>query len=198
MAERTEHELLTLLGARKGHFLLESGHHGDLWLDLELLCVDPGQVGRLASELAQRLSRYECAAVCGPLIEGAFAALMTASELKLEFFYSEPFRGSGTEPLYPVNYRIPGAMRPLLQGKRVAIVNDVVNAGSAVMGTFQDLIACGAKPIALGALLVLGDWASKFAVEKGLPLESLNTAGNVIWRPAECPLCASGVPLENR
>lgn len=27
-----------------GHFLLESGHHGDLWLDLELLCLRPRQI----------------------------------------------------------------------------------------------------------------------------------------------------------
>ena len=34
-------DVLSLLAARKGHFLLESGHHGDLWLDLELLCLRP-------------------------------------------------------------------------------------------------------------------------------------------------------------
>jgi len=27
--------VLELLSARRGHFLLESGHHGDLWFDLE-------------------------------------------------------------------------------------------------------------------------------------------------------------------
>ena len=32
-----QQELLTLLAARKGHFRLESGHHRNLWLDLEPL-----------------------------------------------------------------------------------------------------------------------------------------------------------------
>ena len=31
-------DLIDLIPARGGHFLLESGHHGELWLDLELLC----------------------------------------------------------------------------------------------------------------------------------------------------------------
>src|SRR5688500_1121892 len=36
-----EDELLTLIHSRTGHFLLESGHHGNVWLDLELLCHHP-------------------------------------------------------------------------------------------------------------------------------------------------------------
>jgi hypothetical protein len=38
-----------------------------------------------------------------------------------------------------VKYRIPPALRSQVRGKRVAIVNDVINAGSAVRGTFLDL-----------------------------------------------------------
>ncbi len=52
LSERIE----SLLASRKGHFLLESGHHGDLWLDLELLCLRPGPVRRIAVELAAQLS----------------------------------------------------------------------------------------------------------------------------------------------
>ena len=38
-------EVAALLPWRKGHFKLESGHHGDTWLNLELLCVQPGAGG---------------------------------------------------------------------------------------------------------------------------------------------------------
>src|SRR5262245_33475515 len=44
-----------LLARRTGHFRLESGHHGDLWLDLERLCLRPEPVQRLAAALAKRL-----------------------------------------------------------------------------------------------------------------------------------------------
>ena len=34
-------DLLPLVNARSGHFAYESGHHSDLWLDLETLCESP-------------------------------------------------------------------------------------------------------------------------------------------------------------
>jgi orotate phosphoribosyltransferase len=54
-AEIVYKTVLELLSARNGHFLLESGHHGDLWLDLESLCVHPQRVQAVAAELAKRL-----------------------------------------------------------------------------------------------------------------------------------------------
>jgi orotate phosphoribosyltransferase len=82
------------LSARKGHFLLESGHHGDLWLDLESLCLRPQRVQIVAAELAEPLSKLEVDAVCGPLVEGAFVALMVALLLNVQFTYSERFARS--------------------------------------------------------------------------------------------------------
>lgn len=190
-------DLVSLLAARKGHFRLESGHHGDLWLDLELLCLRPTLVRPFAVELAKQLSKHDIEIVCGPLNEGAFVALMVASELDLEFAYSERFAPQQSEVLYPVEYRIPNALRDKVRGKRVAIVNDVINAGSAVRGAFADLKTCGAEPVAIGALLVLGSSASNFARDNNVKLESLALMPNVLWSPSECPLCMAGVPLDN-
>jgi len=79
----------------------------------------------------------------------------------------------------------------------VAIVNDVINAGSAVRGTLSDLEACAARPVAIGTLLVLGSSASRIAADRGVALETLAALPNNIWTPAECPLCLRGVPLAN-
>lgn len=188
-------DIARLLPARKGHFLLESGHHGDMWLDLELLCLHPESVERFAQEIVARLAKHQVEAVCGPLAEGAFVALMVASRLGVPFTYSERFVDPKSEALYPVQYRLPRALRMWIRGKRVAIVNDVINAGSAVRGTFADLEVCGAQPVAIGVLAVLGNLASQFAVEKHLTLETIASLPNNIWAPADCPLCAHGIPL---
>src|SRR5438132_11129782 len=79
MSAETHDDVIALMPARRGHFLLESGHHGELWLDLELLCLAPDPVRRLAARLAARLAPYAIEAVCGPLVEGAFVAMMVAS-----------------------------------------------------------------------------------------------------------------------
>jgi len=187
--------LARLPSARQGHFLLESGHHGELWLDLELLCHDVASAWRQADELAARLSGLAAETVCGPLVEGAFVGLRVAERLGLPFTYSQPQRRSGADGLFPVGYRLPGPLRPKVRGRRVLIVNDVINAGSAVRGTLDDLRACGALPVAIGTLVVLGTAAARLAEEQGLTLVAQAQVSNRIWTPAECPLCRQGLPL---
>ncbi len=188
-------EVTRLLPARRGHFRLESGHHGDLWLELESLCFRVEPVRVLARKLCGLLARHEIDVVCGPLVEGAFVSLMVAEQLGLPFAYATPQPSAGAGGLFPVSYRVPGSLRARVAGRRVAIVNDVINAGSAVRGTVADLRACGATPVVIGALAVLGTAAGRVAVEHRLPLETLCTLPNTLWTPAECPRCARGEPL---
>jgi orotate phosphoribosyltransferase len=191
-------EVMTLLSPERGHFLLESGHHGNLWMDLEALFLDPARIEPLADELARRLAKHDAEVVCGPLVEGAFLALMVAQRLGLPFTYSERFEAADSGGLYPFTYRVPRTLRRYVHGKRIAIVTDVINAGSAVRGTAADLQQCRAQPIFIGALLVLGDWTPAFAAESSMAVESLAALPNELWTPAQCPLCAGNVPLERK
>ncbi len=190
-------ELMNLVHARRGHFRLESGHHGDLWLDLELLCLRPRRIQPFVAELARRLGAYRIDAVCGPLVEGAFVGLMVANELDVEFFYAEQFSKPKGSELFPVTYQLPTALRQRINGKRVAIVNDVINAGSAVRGTYFDLKSCGADTVALASLLTLGDAPKSLADEWNIDLITIGSQPNSIWKPDECPLCAEGTALDN-
>jgi orotate phosphoribosyltransferase len=187
-------EVAALLPWRKGHFKFESGHHGDTWLNLELLCLQPEPVEQLAAVLADCLSEQRPDIVCGPLVEGAFVALMVARRLKVPFTYTERF-DSGSGEMFPVSYRLPGRQREIVAGKRVVIINDVIGAGSAVLGTLKDLYECGADPVAIGTLAARGSSASVLARENGLVLEALASFPGEMWKPSECPLCAAGVPL---
>jgi orotate phosphoribosyltransferase len=189
--------ILKLLSARHGHFLFESGHHGDRWLDLEALFFRPELVRPLAATLASRLRGYDIEIVCGPLVEGSFVGLLVALELGVEFVYSERFFRPSQDGLFPAGYRIPKALRRLVRQKRVAIVNDAINAGSAVRGTFDDLLACDGNMVAIGSLLLLGTSAAEYASSKNVALECLATLPNNLWTQSECPLCAAGNPLED-
>lgn len=188
--------VLELLAARHGHFRFESGHHGSLWLDLELLCVQPRRLQPLAAALAERLAPYGVDWVCGPLVEGAFVAQLVAAELDAGFCYTQPAERPGDQGLFPVDYRVPAALRPLLPDRRVAIVNDVINAGSAVRGTLNSLRRYRAQPVAVGTLAVLGDSAAALARHEGVPLETLAHLASDLWVPEECPLCATGRRLD--
>jgi orotate phosphoribosyltransferase len=179
-------ELLCLLAPRCGHFQLESGHHGDLWLDLDRLFARPVARGRFVAELARRLVVHGVEVVCGPSSGGAFLAQAVAFELETSFAFAERFIALPNR----VRYRVPDGLRSLVRGKRVAVVDDAVNAGSAVRATIADLCACGAKPVAVGALLALGDSGPIF----DLPFENLARLRSHLWVPADCPLCAASRP----
>jgi orotate phosphoribosyltransferase len=186
--------LASLLQVRRGHFELESGHHGDLWLDLESLCLRPRAARALAVQLAARLAHHKPDIVCGPLVEGAFVGLFVAAELNTEFVYTQPQRYSNAGQLFPIQYRLPSGLRQI-GGRRVAIVNDVINAGSAVRGTLADVTTCSAEVVVIGTLLALGSSPTELANEAAVPLEALASVENQLWTPQACPLCAAGLPL---
>jgi orotate phosphoribosyltransferase len=189
-------KILSLVRGRRGHFQLESGHHGDLWLELEALCLRPRELQPFAVRLAAALRKYRVEVVCGPLVEGAYVALLVSLELGCEFVYAERFVSPSREGLFPVEYRFPKALRSAVKGKRVAIVNDVISAGSAVRGAFFDLQSIGAEVVVIGALLGLGDSIEKFAGENHIALELLQRMPHNLWTPEGCPLCAAGEPIE--
>ena len=187
--------ILSLLSVQRGHFSYESGYHGQIWLDLDRLFLDPRLLTPFANQLAERLAPYRIKMVVGPLVGGSFVAQMIATELGTSFGYSEPLPPTADDKLYPVAYRLPTSLAPHLKGKRVAIVDDVVNAGSAVRGTFGALVEVGAKPVVAGALLVLGETALPRLAEHHMTLERLAELPNPLWQPASCPLCARGIPF---
>lgn len=189
--------LLSLLVGRRGHFQMESGYHGEQWFDLEALFKERSRLQPFADELAELLSPHRLDAICGPMTGGAKLATMIATSLNCEYFSTDRIAPPGATGLFPVRYRAPSPQREKLRGKAVAIVDDAISAGSAVRGTHADLLACGARPVALGALFVFGDAAARFAAENNLPLEAMVRMPFGLWKPAECPLCKAGVPFEH-
>lgn len=189
-------DLISFVQGRQGHFRIESGHHGDLWLQLETLCLSSREIQPFAAQLAVKLAPHRPQVVCGPLVEGAFIALLVSLELGCDFVYAERFANPAREGLYPVEYRLPKALHSAVRGKRVAIVNDIISAGSAVRGAFSDLQSVGADIVAIGALLALGDSIGAFAAEHQVALELLHQMPHNLWTAAQCPLCAAGQPLE--
>jgi orotate phosphoribosyltransferase len=102
--------------------------------------------------------------------------------------------------LYRTEYRRLVGVRGRDRGQRVAVVDAInagSNAGSAILGTIADLRARGAEPVEVGALLVRGSAAPRFAEGQDLPLERVASLPNLLWSPSECPLCAAQAPLED-
>ncbi len=189
-----ENNLLDAVSAARGHFRYESGHHGDLWLDLDGLFVDARRSRAWASALADRAAACAPGFVCGPLTGGAFVAQWVAAEIGAGFVHAE----RSVDADGSARYRVPDTLRDRLRGARVLLVDDAVNAGSALLGTLDDLRACGAEPAGFGSLLALGDAAARIGGRFDLPFYTLATLERGMWSAADCPLCAAGMPLIDR
>ena len=187
---------LDLARARRGHFTMESGLHCGLWFDLDAAFVDQAALDPFVTKLAQSLRRYDVEAVCGPLTGGAFVAQLVARLLGSEFFYTIAGAPHGAGSV-AVRYELPPGVGHRLLGKRLALVDDVMSAGSSLRATMTTIEQHGAIPIVIGALAVLGTNGENFFKERGLRLETTGRAPFDAWRQPECPLCAAGVPLED-
>lgn len=190
-------DFLDALPARRGHFLLESGYHADLWLTLDGMFVDTRALAPLVAELAARLRPHAPTAVCGPLLGGAFLAQAIAMALDVAFYFTEPAPAPADTGLFRAKYRLPDELRRRVGGERVAVVDDVISAGSSVRATVEALASAGASAVAAGALLVLGDAAETHFAAQGIPVEAVGRSEFRMWTPEECPLCHGGVPLED-
>ena len=124
--------------------------------------------------------------VCGPLVGGAFVAQSVAAELDIDFCYTARHAGA---------YELPAAFDAAVRGRSVAVVDDVVNAGSAVLGTAAAVRAAG------GLLTSVGAWSPSVTRPRSAALldvrfEHLAALPTALWTVTDCPLCAAGAPLD--
>ena len=175
---------------RRGHFAFESGDHGDAWLELERLFVDPRRLQQAADTLAQKLRGHGADLICGPAVGGALVGQAVAAALDLRFVYAERHvTGDGVE------YVIPPGVRGLVAGARAAVVDDVINAGSAALATIRALRALGAEVVVIGVLVARSSAILPVDAFAGLPVERLAAVDWSLWPASSCPLCAAGAPL---
>jgi orotate phosphoribosyltransferase len=177
---------------RRGHFDLGTGYHGDVWLDLDALFLRPALLRPHVGWLADRLQRHQVDAVCGPLEGGAFLAQAIADRLGAAFLAAH--RAPATRPGEATAYRLP-RVQGGIDGRRVAIADDAVNAGTAVLACSAQLQGRGAVPVAVAALLSLGPASATVAAAMSVPFYATSTIHSQAWPADECVPCASGTPL---
>ncbi len=195
--------LLDTLPSRRGHFLLESGYHSDVWFNLDALFLEPDALAPLLDKLADLLRPHNVSAICGPLLGGAFLAQALAMRMGLHFYYTQPDiahhdeDSSSNDELFKAKYLLPADLRRRISKERVAIVDDVISAGSSVRATALELTDAGATIVVVGTIMLLGNEASRYFEERDVPLVSITQQEFNLWPPHECPLCGGESPLED-
>ena len=189
--------LLDRIGGRRGHFRMESGLHAALWFELDRLFVDPKALDPIVAELTAKLRPYKVDGVCGPLVGGALVAQLLARALDVECYFTERVRGGDASRLFTARYQLPPGLRRHVSGKRLAIVDDVMSAGSSLRATMEEVSGHGAETAVVGALFVLGSQGADFFAQQGLAVEHVGESPFDMWPADGCPLCAAGSTLED-
>jgi adenine/guanine phosphoribosyltransferase-like PRPP-binding protein len=134
-------------------------------------------VDALAMSLAQKLSAFAPELIVGLPTLGLTLASAVAQKLghtryvplgnSAKFWYctklSVPL-SSVTTPDQQKRLFIDPRMIPLLAGRRIALIDDVISSGVSMLAGTALLEMCGAKPVALGtAMLQSGRWEAALA-----------------------------------
>lgn len=198
MTDTSLEAFLKLVSGTRGHFLLESGLHGGLWLDLDPLFDNRTAVAPFIHSLAEKIRPYDPEIVCGPQLGGGVLAERVAEILGSDFCVTERVNPNQSAGLFTAQYVLTSDARERVKTKRVAIVDDVMSAGSSLRATLSELRTNGATVVVAGALLILGNKGTDHFQKENIPVESTNRDAYDFYEPSNCPMCKAGTPLERR
>lgn len=185
MSESEFTELLRSAGALKeGHFLLASGRHSDQYVEKFDLLRNPGATEQACREIVRAIGDQSINVVAGPTTGGILLAFEVARQLGVLAAYAER-KADGSAGR---EFRRDTRFAP---GSRVLVVDDILTTGGSVRET---LAALNDHQVEVVAVAILVD-RSNGNVDLGVPMIALTEMSIANWDPADCPLCADGIPL---
>ena len=167
---------------REGHFILASGRHSPLYLEKFQVLQHPAETERLCSAIAAWARSLEVDTVAGPTTGGIILAHEVARQLGVRAIYAERReKGTGRE------FRRGFALRP---EERVLVVDDIMTTGGSLQETLDAVRSAGGRVV--GAAVLVD--RSGGAADLDVGIEALWRLQIPSYAPAECPLCAKGIP----
>jgi orotate phosphoribosyltransferase len=165
----------------KGHFRLTSGLHSNEYLQCALVLQHPSMAARLGAALAKEF--LKCDIVASPAIGGLIIGHEVARHIGARFIFTER-DGAGKMTL-----RRGFSVKPT---ETVVVIEDVVTTGGSTREVIELMQSAGANVIGAGSIID----RSGGNADLGVPRVALVTLTVSSWKPEECPLCKTGVPVQ--
>ena len=169
----------------QGHFRLTSGLHSSEYLQSALVLQHPDAAEALGKRLAaelQQLGTGKIDLVVSPALGGLIIGHEVARALGVRFLFTERDGASGKMTLrrgFQLN-----------RGESCVVVEDVITTGGSTREVIDLLTAEGVRVLAAGSLID----RSGGRADVGVPRTALATLAVSTYEPAQCPLCAQGLP----
>jgi len=182
MTEKDVLKIFRQAGAiMEGHFLLTSGLHSPVYWEKFRVLQFPDLTVKLCKLIAKHYKSAGIQVVAGPTTGGVIIAFETAKYLKARAAFAEK---EGTSRVFRRGFSIE-------PGERVLVVDDIMTTGGSVVEVISAVKKLGADVIGVGILV---DRSAK-EIDLEVPLFSCLKSVTETFNPAQCPLCAAGVPL---
>jgi orotate phosphoribosyltransferase len=185
--------LLEGLGAiiTDSHLVYTSGRHGTSYVNKDALYPHPVETSNVCERLAAHFAHDAIEVVAGPTIGGVILTqwvayhLQTMTNTPVQAVYAE--EDTTGKRVFRRGYDA------RIRGKRVLIVEDVLNTGGSVRHVVDAVVALGGEVVGVGALCNRGELsASQLHVPS---LYALVTIALESWEATACPLCQQGIPI---
>jgi orotate phosphoribosyltransferase len=167
-----------------GHFRLTSGLHSPEYLQCALVLQHPQHAAELGGMLAKELRELApepVGLVVSPALGGLIIGHEVARALGARFIFTE--RDENKKMTLRRGFTV-------TPGEAALVVEDVVTTGGSTRDVVEALRAAGARPLAAGSIMD----RSGGQAGVGVPRVALVTLQVAAYDPAQCPLCAQGLP----
>ena len=168
------------------HVVYTSGRHGSAYVNKDAVYPHTARVAELCALLAESVRELGAEVVCGPALGGIILSQWTAHHLGALAVFAEklPEGGLGLRRGYD----------RLVAGRRVVVVEDVLNTGGSVREAVAAVCGAGGEVVAVAALCNRGGLTP--AALDVPHLRALMELSLESWDAALCPLCRDGVPID--
>ena len=155
------HELKALLqehSIAKGDFVLTSGARSHYYCDTKATVLSPRGSRLIGEALCAQLRSFGVDAVGGPEVGGAYLATAASVASDLEgpplfgFLVRNKAKGHGTTAKIDASYH-PDGRKLIVQGRRVAVVDDVVTSAGSILRAIEAVEAEGCEVVAVSAVV---------------------------------------------
>ncbi len=139
----------------EGHFVSVNGHHGSGWIDKDAINPHLSLVDELCTMLWAATKDLEPEIICGPAEGGLIVALWTGFRAGIPAVYAEHEAAHGAE--LRGRFILRRGYGDWVRGKRVLIVDDVVNTGHSARQTAAAIVGAGGRVAGVGCYVDRGN-----------------------------------------
>lgn len=177
------------------HFVYISGDHGSGWIDKNAIFPHTEHVAALCRDLAEDVKDWGIEAVCGPATGGLIVAEWTAHALGVLSLFTEHDPAPQGQALRG-RFLLRRGYDQLVAGKRVLVVDDIVNTGLSLRETAAAVQQAGGQVVGAACLVSRGNVdTAGLGLDRFVYLLEHRIAA---WPAQGRRLCLAGVPINTR